>query len=165
MRFLVITLRRSLEAGDFAGAEANLGRMFELCRLMHREGTALNMLVDMSLAAMEMDSVVAVASRLPPDDGTMARLRLLLPPSLAIDTDAVSRMFLCPLILSLAKAPEDGDRWVQDLQSMHLNAALLRMQMSDVKACFRPQCDLRPQRRDQGPGSSGHGCADPFASA
>jgi len=141
VRLLAVRVRRSVETGAFDQAEPDLVRIAGVCRAMRSNGSVMGLLVDCAVGSMAMQTVVGAAVRLPPDVATMERLRRLLPSSQNVDLDAIPRAFLGSLVPALAKAPEDGDRWVQDLQRMHLQAALLRERMRDSTGSTKQASD------------------------
>lgn len=141
MRFLVLRCRRAIAAGDCERSEAELRRISGLCRIMRGGPGGLGLLVDISLAAQAVDAVVGVAVRASPDPAATGRLRQLIPPAIELAGDVLPRQVLGDLIPTLAKAPEDGDRWIQDLQGMHLRGAVLREQMKATTGATSPASD------------------------
>lgn len=138
MRFLAVTARRAVEAGDFAAAEADLRRMAGLYRIIRGDSGPMGLIVDLSRAQSVVNSAIGIAVRMPPDRASIARLRALVPLTESPPGEAMPRVLLSSLIPALAKASEEGDRWVQDLQGMHLKAALLREQMRETTGSTTP---------------------------
>ena len=141
MRYLVIRCRRAVETGDLTQAEDELRRISGLCRIMRGGYGGIGLLIDISLAAYAIDAVVGVAVKAPPDPVVIERLRKLVPPAEDLSVDFIPRMLLGDLIPSLATSPVDGDLWVQNLQGMHLNSALLREKMRDTTGATTPASD------------------------
>lgn len=141
MRFLVLRCRRAVEVGDGERAEIELRRMSGLGRSLRGGQGGLGLLLDCALASQATHAVIAVAARTAPDAATIGRLRRLIPPAEAPADGFFPRMVLGDLIPVLARAPEDGDRWVRDLQGMHLSGALLRERMRDTTGSSAPVSD------------------------